>query len=112
MMKRSIKWILIIHTIFQIGCGWISRRKEIIDVSNKQTLVFVSKCKNPSGYQITVKSDIDGEVNILAGQNKILHVPKGSNTLTVRNDQYSDTLKLEYIPQGVTKGKVVIDYNF
>ncbi len=111
-MKQPIKYALIILTIIQIGCGWISRRKEIIGVSSKQALVFISKSDTPSGYQITVKSDIDGEINILDGQNNILHIPKGSHTLTVRNDQYSDTLKLEYIPQGVTKGKVIIDYNF
>lgn len=111
-MNNSIKTTFIVLMTLQIACNWSHRRMEVADVRSKQTLVFVSKEKYPSGYQLTIQSDIDGDVSILQGMNEVLHLPKGNSTMTVRSDQYSDTLRLEYVPNSVTRGKVVIDYNF
>lgn len=111
-LKNSVKKSFFVLIILQISCGWLDKKMEVTNVSNKQTLVFVSNQAHPSGYQLTIQSDVDGEVSILQGMNEVLHLPKGNNTMTVRSDQYSDTLRLEYVPTNVTKGKFVIYYNF
>ena len=111
-LKSSVKTSFFALVILQMSCGWLDKKIEITNVSRKQTLLLVSQQEHPVNYQLTIQSDIDGEVSILQGMNEILHVPKGNNTTTVISDQYSDTLQLEYVPTNVTKGKVVIYYNF
>ena len=111
-LKNNIRASFFILTTLQTACGWLDKKMEITDVSSKQMLLFVSQQENPSNYQLTVQSDIDGEISIREGMNEILRVPKGNNKTTVISDEYNDTLRLEYVPINVTKGKVVIYYNF
>lgn len=111
-LKNSIRKSFFVLIILQMSCSWLDKKIKITNVSSKQALHLVSEQEHPVNYQLTIQSDIDGEVSILHGMNEVLRVPKGNNTTTVRNDQYSDTLQLEYVPINVTKGKVVIYYNF
>lgn len=106
-MKNKI--ILLAIIIMGYGCN---TRKEVIkDVTAPQTLMFISESINPSNYKLTVEADIDGEVSI-NNRSEIMHIPKGKHTLSVLDDQYSDTLYLEYVPKGVTKGSVLLYYDF
>jgi hypothetical protein len=111
-MKNTIKIVFAALIMLQCSCNLLSRRMEIVDTTRSQQLTFVSYYKNPSRYDITVHYELDGDAAILSGSQEVLHLSKGNSTPTSGGDWYSDTLRLEYIPKNVTKGKVTIYYEF
>ena len=114
--------MLILFSIiaFSTSCTHYSK-KEIVDVSRKQELLIFPNNKTPTGYQLNVFAETDGEFKLQFLQRRWNSEKKdtissfdlsgGKIDKSFKGDWYADTLFLLYTPKTVKAGVIKLKYS-
>jgi len=115
-MKTKISLLLFI--VLLIGCASKNQVFTISDITRKSDIVLnhSDTTKNIFSIHIAFKGEINGNVLISLNDGvnykKEYHIMKGAVDFIIDTDWYNTKCIINYEPQEVTKGKLLIEYKF